>query len=104
MRFIVQQVTPIPQGQKVRAACVIRNSLGCLCSVPSTRETDTVSHGTAQPISIRQQLQWGGMCSALHQTEGWSSAEAPLKPTNFLSFTPIIKYTLFWQALYKDMS
>lgn len=35
-----------------------------------------ISHGTVQPISIRQQVQWGGMCSTLHQTEGWASAEA----------------------------
>lgn len=50
-----------------------------------------MSCGTVQPISIRQQVQWGGMCSTLHQSEGWASAEAThiqtqeLAPTNIVS-------------------
>lgn len=39
---------------------------------------------TGQPISSRQQVQWGGMCSTLHQTEGWASAEATSKSSTTL--------------------
>ena len=62
-----------------------------------------ISRGTVQPISIRQQVQWGGMRSTLHQTEGWASAEAthirlPQTASNFFSFLaqePTRKHMLF---------
>lgn len=84
-----------PKGQKIPGGCVVRETMqwfrSCLdlifywflwC-------VGQISRGTVQPIRIRQQVQWGGMCSTLHQTEGWASAGATrIELPNHLPLTP----------------